>query len=108
LPNYSYGCRDCDRVWDKFNTIANRNRGGRCDCGGMSEKRITGFANNTFRSRWFESIDSKPVYVESQSQLDTICKRTGCYIEKDDRKKQKAYYDRHGMVEEGKRLYQGG
>lgn len=109
MPIYTYQCRECDSEWDKFNTIKDRSRGGRCtDCGGVSDKLVTTFSNHTFRARFFEGIDSQPVFVESQKQLNAICKKNGCAVVKDDRKKQKAYYERHNMVEEGRRLYKGG
>jgi len=109
MPNYLYECRKCGAEWEKFNHIAERERGGQCgDCGGSSRKLITTFSNHTFRARYFEGIDSQPVFVESQKQLNAICKKNGCAVVKDDRKKQKAYYERHNMVEEGRRLYKGG
>ena len=94
----------------KFNHIEHRKRSGSCpECGhrrGYIAPAL--FSNLTFRKRWFDGIDSKPVYVESQKQLDGICKKNGCYIEKDDRKKQKAYYERRNMVAEGKRVCKTG
>lgn len=105
MPNYVYFCPACDEEWEKFNSVKDRHKGGKCKrCGKRGKIAITGFSNLTFRKRWFEGIASEPVYVESQAQLDRICKENKCYVEKDDRKKQRAYYEKHGMVGEGKRV----
>lgn len=105
MPTYVYECGECGKEWDEVHTIADRNNCGVCaECGGTGVKIITPFHNHIFRSRWFEGISSEPVFVESQSQLNKICAENHCYIEKDDRKKQKAYYEKRDMVGEGKRV----
>ena len=105
MPTYVYECGECGEEWEEVHVIADRNNCGSCaECGGPGTKIITSFRNHTFRSRWFEGIDSEPVYVESQTQLDSICKKNNCYIEKDERRKQKSYYERRGMMSEGKRV----
>jgi len=110
MPNYLYRCRKCETEWEKFNHIADRKRSGSCPGCGHRRGYIAPapFSNLTFRKRWFEGIDSQPVFVESQKQLNAICEKNGCAVVKDDRKKQKAYYERRGMIEEGKRLCKGG
>jgi hypothetical protein len=105
MPTYVYRCPNCESEWEGYNCIANRYDGGDCaDCGTEGELTVGMFNNGAFRARWFEGIDSQPVYVESQSQLNAICKKNNCEIIKDDRKKQKRYYEKHDMVEEGKRV----
>lgn len=105
MPTYVYECEECGREWDEVHTIADRDECEPCaKCGGRGRKIISTFQNHAFRSRWLEGIDVEPVYVESKKQLDSICKKNDCILVKDDRKKQKAYYDRRDMVEEGKRV----
>ena len=109
MPTYVYECGKCGEEWEEVHVIADRNNCGRCGvCDGEGKKIITGFSNHVFRSRWMEGISSEPVYIESHKQLNSLCKENNCYIEKDDRRKQKAYYESRGMVEEGKRLFKGG
>jgi putative FmdB family regulatory protein len=106
MPDYLYECRECSRQWREVHKIADRNRPGPCpDCNGAGDKVFEAPNPNVFRARWFEGIDSQPVFVESESQLKSICEKNGCYVEKDDRRKQRQYYERRDMVDEGRRLY---
>lgn len=107
MPIYVYYCDGCKKEWERFNSVKDRKHGGDCEvCGRKGRIAITAIFNNTFKARWFEGIDAQPTYVTSEKQLSDICKKNDCYVEKDDRSKQRKYYEKRGMVEEGKRLYQ--
>ena len=110
MPTYIYWCGACDAEWTKFNFIADRYESGPCpECHSEGGKIKIGLpSNHTFRKRWFEGIDSQPVFIESAKQLKSIEEKNKCYVVSDDRKKQKAYYERRGMVEEGKRVCERG
>ena len=104
-PSYLYRCGECDNERREAHLIADRDNFGPCpDCGSERERVFEVPQKHVFRARWFEGIDEKPVYVESESQLKRICKKNGCYVEKDDRRKQKNYYERRGMIDEYRRL----
>lgn len=105
VPTYVYWCEKCDVEWEQVCCVADREDSGPCpECGGGGKKIFTPFSNHAFRSRWIEGISSQPVYVESHKQLNKICEKSHCHIVSDDRRKQKRYYERRGMVEEGKRV----
>lgn len=109
MPTYLYRCGECGEEWEAFNYIPDRHRSGGCGkCGGGGEIIPTTFSNLTFRKRWFEGIHSQPVFVENQKQLTSICNKSKCHVVTDDRRKQKRYYEKRGMVEEGKRVCKRG
>ena len=86
MPTYVYMCGECDREWEEVHTIADRDNCELCSsCGGEGRKIITPFSAKVFRKRWFEGVDSQPVYVESDKQLKKVCEKNKCHVVTDDR-----------------------
>jgi len=105
MPSYLLRCGECNDERREAHLIADRDNFGSCpSCGSERERVFEVPQQHVFRARWIEGIDSQPVYVESESQLKGICEKNGCYLEKDDRQKQRQYYESRGMVGEGRRL----
>ena len=80
MPKYNYQCGKCGDVEEKYNTIADRKRGGKCKkCSNKREYvfRAIGCNVSKFKPVDIENLDIEPVHVTSRSQLKEECKKRG-------------------------------
>lgn len=87
MPTYRVKCRKCNKVFDAFARIENRNKI-KCDCGGTTEIWFGGGSSVNLRTTMYGrenkplvlehlAKDESVVYVTSKSQLKRELKKHG-------------------------------
>ena len=80
MPTYHLKCKRCNKIFDAFATIADRNKI-KCKCGGDAEIWFGGLgtsAIHVWKPYWEENITHQPVFVESKKHLKKLCKENDC------------------------------
>lgn len=52
MPNYTYRCSVCDKVFDSYSTVDDRNNPQVCECGGVSNRDVESELNVGNRVNW--------------------------------------------------------
>ena len=80
MPTYHLKCKRCNKIFDAFATVADRNKI-KCKCGGDAEIWFGGLgtsAIHVWKPYWEENITHQPVLVESKKHLKKLCKENDC------------------------------
>jgi len=77
MPIFQVKCKKCNKIFDEFATIEDRNKI-KCKCGGDAEVWFGGLktaAVHIWTPYWEENITHQPVLVESKKHLKELCKK---------------------------------
>ena len=80
MPIYQYKCKKCNKIFDEFSTIEDRNKV-KCKCGGDAIIWFGGLkavAIQVWKPYWEENITHQPVLVKSKQHLKQLCKENDC------------------------------
>lgn len=80
MPIYHVKCEKCNKIFDMFATIENRNKI-KCKCGGDAEVWFGGLKRvgiHVWEPYWEENITHQPVHVESKQHLKKLCDENDC------------------------------
>lgn len=79
MPIYKHSCKQCNKVYSEYSTIADRNNSNCPECGSSDTPiQISNFnRGHVFRPGFYEHLDTEPVYVGSKKQMKEECKKRG-------------------------------
>lgn len=75
MPNYDYVCEPCDKDFEDFKNIEERELGTCPDCSKIGRKVIKKARTTIFREGWYEHLSIEPIYISSKRKLLDECKR---------------------------------
>ena len=94
MPLYEFDCDGCGNVWEEYRKMSECSLPASCPiCQGNGSMVFSVHSGKPFRCRVISHVGPEPVYVESQSQLDKLCKDNESVIVTDDRRKQRKYHE---------------
>ena len=78
MPRYDFSCHGCGLEFEAHVPIEERDNVQCPRCGNPTNRReVYPFAAHIWKPRWFEHIDTYPIYIESKKQLKEECKKRG-------------------------------